>query len=86
VSWSGTRQTTPFPEVSAVLLLVLIAAIAAVVCGLISIAFGHTRRFNDVERFHRARSITTEWSRRAVTGPVVEQRRRPDRERESVDA
>lgn len=63
------------------LLLVLIIAIGAVLGGLLSLALGHQRRFNDVERFHRARSITTEWSRRAVTQPLVEQRRR-----ESVDA
>jgi hypothetical protein len=57
--------------VSIVLVLVLLIAIAAVVLGAGSLLFGAGRSFDDVERFHRARGITTGWARDGVARPVI---------------
>jgi hypothetical protein len=54
-----------------VVILVLVIAAGAVVVGIGSLLLGSGRRFDDVERFHVARSITTEWARNAVTTPLV---------------
>jgi hypothetical protein len=75
-----------------VLVLVLLVAIAAVVVGVGSLLFGAGRRFDDVERFHRARGITTEWARAGVTSPYVgaqpdrSHERREQRQQEPADA
>jgi len=54
-----------------VLVLVLLIAIGAVVVGTGSLLFGAGRSFDDVERFHRARGITTGWAREGVVRPVI---------------
>jgi hypothetical protein len=54
-----------------VLVLVLLVAIGAVVLGAGSLLFGAGRSFDDVERFHRARGITTGWARDGVVRPVI---------------
>jgi len=54
-----------------VLVLVLLIAIGAVVLGAGSLLFGAGRSFDDVERFHRARGITTGWARDGVVRPVI---------------
>jgi hypothetical protein len=54
-----------------VLVLVLLIAIAAVVLGAGSLLFGAGRKFDDVERFHRARGITTGWARDGMVRPVI---------------
>ena len=53
------------------LVFVLLLAVAAVVLGLGSLLLGSGRSFDDVERFHRARGITTGWARDATTRPVI---------------
>jgi hypothetical protein len=54
-----------------VLVLVLLIAIGAVVLGAGSLLFGAGRNFDDVERFHRARGITTGLARDGVVRPVI---------------
>jgi len=54
-----------------VLVFVLLLAVAAVVLGFGSLLFGARRGFDDVERFHRARGITTGWARDATTRPLI---------------
>ena len=53
------------------LVLVLLLAIGAVIAGAGSLLFGAGRSFDDVERFHRARGITTGWARDGVVRPVI---------------
>ena len=53
------------------LVLVLLIAIGAVIAGAGSLLFGAGRSFDDVERFHRARGITTGWARDGVVRPVI---------------
>ena len=70
------------------LVLVLLIAIAAVVVGTGTVLFGAGRSFDDVERFHRARGITTGWAREGVTRPVIgaqKQGEPAESERESAD-
>jgi hypothetical protein len=76
-----------------VLVLVFLVAIAAILVGAGSVALGRGRQFNDVERFHRARGITTGWARAGMTRPVVGEQKRPAEaagqrqpRRESADA
>ena len=57
------------------LVLVLLIAIGAVVVGTGSLLFGAGRSFDDVERFHRARGITTGWAREGVVRPVIGQQK-----------
>jgi hypothetical protein len=49
---------------------VLVAVL--VVAGLVALAprLLRDQRLDDVERFHRARAMTTEWARAGVTQPV----------------
>jgi type II secretory pathway pseudopilin PulG len=60
--------------VLAVLVVVAIAIAAVVV---VVPALSRQRRFNEVDRFHRARAMTTEWARTGVTRPVVSQSSEP---------
>jgi len=62
-----------------VLVLVLLLAIGAVVLGTGSLLFGAGRRFDDVERFHRARGITTGWAREGIVRPVIGPQKQGDR-------
>ena len=75
-------------SVDIVLVLVFLLAIAAILVGSGVVAFGRSRQFNDVERFHRARGITTGWARSGITRPIVGQqptgRREPEKEPEST--
>ena len=75
----------PMLEGTAVLVLVLLVAIAAVVVGVGSVLFGAGRGFDDVERFHRARGITTSWAREGVTRPVLAEQARAEHDRESAE-
>jgi hypothetical protein len=54
-----------------VLVLVFLVAIAAILAGSGAVALARSRQFNDVERFHRARGITTGWARSGMTRPVI---------------
>jgi len=64
-----------------VLVLVLLIAIGAVVVGTGSLLFGAGRSFDDVERFHRARGITTGWAREGVVRPVIGPQKQADQHR-----
>lgn len=64
------------------LVLVFLVAIAAILVGSGALALGRGRHFNDVERFHRARGITTGWARSGMTRPVVGEQRSAREERE----
>ena len=69
-----------------VLVVVFLVATAAVLLGSGALALGRRRQFNDVERFHRARGITTGWARAGVTRPVLGEQRAAREERERSDA
>jgi hypothetical protein len=43
-------------------------------------ALGRSRRFNEVDRFHRASRMTTEWARSGVTRPVIASQETPQDE------
>jgi len=62
-----------------VLVLVLLVAIGAVILGAGSLLFGAGRSFDDVERFHRARGITTGWARDGMVRPVIGAQQQADR-------
>ena len=71
------------------LILVLLIAVGAVVVGAGSLLFGAGRHFDDVERFHRDRGITTGWARDGVVRPVIGEQKSADgagQERASTDA
>ena len=51
--------------------LLVIAAAGAFLLGLALLGLGHRSRFDDVERFHRARQMTSAWARAGVTQPIV---------------
>jgi type II secretory pathway pseudopilin PulG len=50
--------------------LVVVAVLAAVVAVAVP-ALSRQRRYSEVDRFHRARAMTTEWARGGVTSPVT---------------
>ena len=68
------------------LVLVLLLAIGAVVVGTGSLLFGAGRSFDDVERFHRARGITTGWAREGVVRPVIGPQKSGERGGEAAEA
>lgn len=68
------------------LVVVFLVAIAAILVGSGVVALGRSRQFNDVERFHRARGITTGWARSGMTRPVVGEQRSAREERERTGA
>lgn len=58
---------------------VLIAVLAAVMLGFALTAIGRRPRGDEIERFHRARRMTTEWSQRyAATGSLELPRPSPE--------
>jgi len=69
-----------------VLVFVFLIAIAAILIGSGAVALGRGRHFNDVERFHRARGITTGWARSGMTRPVVGEQPKSREQREHSDA
>lgn len=80
------------------LALLVLIALGALALGAAAIAFGGHRRFDEVDRFHRASAMTTAWARDAVTKPVLgppeqspsaeppAQRQRPAQQRQRSDA
>jgi type II secretory pathway pseudopilin PulG len=54
-----------------VLAVLVIVAIAVAVIAVAVPAMSRQRRFNEVDRFHRARAMTTEWARAGITSPVI---------------
>jgi hypothetical protein len=69
-----------------VLALLIIIAVGAIVGGAVALVLGNGRRFDEVERFHRASRMTTEWARAGVTAPVLPGQPDGDKHRESADA
>ncbi|MDQ1697292.1 MAG: hypothetical protein QOJ03_2645 [Frankiaceae bacterium] len=65
--------------------LVVFAVLFAVVA-VSAAAFGRSRRFNEVDRFHRASRMTTEWARSGVTKPVLGDQHSPEEKRERTEA
>ena len=59
------------------LAVLVVVAIAVAVVAVLVPALSRQRRFNEVDRFHRARAMTTEWARSGVTRPVVSQPQEP---------
>ena len=59
------------------LAVLVVVAIAVAVVAVLVPALSRQRRFNEVDRFHRARAMTTEWARSGVTRPVVSQQQEP---------
>jgi hypothetical protein len=53
-----------------VLAVLIVIAVAAGIVMLAAAAFGRHRHFNEVDRFHRASRMTSEWARAGVTRPV----------------
>jgi hypothetical protein len=54
-----------------VLAVVIVIAVAAGIVVLVAAAFGRHRHFSEVDRFHRASRMTSEWARSGVTRPVM---------------
>jgi hypothetical protein len=54
-----------------VLAVVVVIAIGAGFVVLAATAFSRHRHFNEVDRFHRASRMTSEWARSGVTRPVL---------------
>jgi hypothetical protein len=66
------HATARDPFVLAVLIVVAIVTAAAAV---VLVGVGRSRHFSDIDRFHRASAMTTEWARQGVTAPpIVEER------------
>ena len=66
-------------------MLVILIAVGAVVLGTGSLLFGAGRNFDDVERFHRARGITTGWAREGVVRPVIGAQKQGDPRGDSAE-
>jgi hypothetical protein len=49
----------------------LAAAVVVGIAALVLPRFGNDRRLHEVDRFHRAGQITSEWARAGVTQPVL---------------
>jgi hypothetical protein len=56
----------------------LAAAVIVGAAALILPRFGNDRRLHEVDRFHRAGQITSEWARSGVTQPVLVEDAAPD--------
>lgn len=54
-----------------VLAVLIVIAIGAGIVALSAAAFSRHRHFNEVDRFHRASRMTSEWARSGVTRPVI---------------
>jgi hypothetical protein len=63
-----------------VLAVLIVIAVGAGIIVLAATAFSHHRHFNEVDRFHRASRMTSEWARSGVTRPVISE---PDDQREA---
>jgi hypothetical protein len=54
-----------------VLAVLIVVALITAVGALVLVGLGRSRHFNDIDRFHRASAMTTEWARQGVTTPVI---------------
>jgi hypothetical protein len=69
-----------------VLALVIVIAVGAILGGAVALVLGNGRRFDEVDRFHRASRMTTEWARSGVTTPVLPGQQNGEDRRKSADA
>jgi hypothetical protein len=69
-----------------VLAILIVIAIGAIIGGGVALIFGNARRFDEVDRFHRASRMTTEWARAGVTRPTIVGQDTPTDERDRADA
>lgn len=53
------------------LAVLIVIAVGAGIVLLSAAAFSRHRHFNEVDRFHRASRMTSEWARAGVTRPVI---------------
>ena len=53
------------------LAVLIVIAVGAGIVVLSAAAFSRHRHFNEVDRFHRASRMTSEWARSGVTRPVI---------------
>ena len=68
------------------LAIVIVIAVGAIVGGIAVLILGHQRRFDEVDRFHRASRMTTEWSRAGVTKPLIAEQETRQTRRDPADA
>jgi hypothetical protein len=54
-----------------VLAVLIVIAVGVGIVLLAATAFSRNRHFNEVDRFHRASRMTSEWARTGVTRPVI---------------
>jgi hypothetical protein len=54
-----------------VLAVLIVIAVGAGIVLLAAAAFGRHRHFNEVDRFHQASRMTSEWARSGVTRPTI---------------
>jgi hypothetical protein len=54
-----------------VLAVLIVIAVGAGIAVLAATALSRHRHFNEVDRFHRASQMTSEWARSGVTRPVI---------------
>lgn len=66
-----------------VLAVLIVIAVGAGIVLLVATALGRHRRFSEVDRFHRASRMTSEWARSGVTRPLIAP---PDQSRGSAPA
>lgn len=68
------------------LALVIVIAVGAILGGAIALVIGNGRRFDEVDRFHIASRMTTEWARNGVTKPLLPGQPNGEDHRESADS
>lgn len=61
------------------LAVLIVIAVGAGIVGLAGTALGRHRHFNEVDRFHRASRMTSEWARAGVTRPIIAPPEQTDR-------
>jgi hypothetical protein len=64
-----------------VLAVLIVIAVGAGIVVLSAAAFSRHRHFSEVDRFHRASRMTSEWARSGVTRPVIHE---PEEARDSA--
>ena len=64
------------------LAVLIVIAVGAGIALLAATALSRHRHFNEVDRFHRASRMTTEWARSGVTRPVIAEQDEPKEARE----
>jgi hypothetical protein len=61
-------------------------AVLAGAAALLVTSLGRHRRFNEVDRFHNAGRLTSEWARSGVTKPLIAEQPGAEEKRARTDA